>query len=120
MSNLVDHARYELELIGEEPETITGLLKVLQAFADMGHSGMSATITIQMLDQLFQFKNLTPLTDNPDGWVQHAEDLGGMWQSTRDYEAFSTDGGKTYEILSDKRGPDGKKPVHISASRKDW
>lgn len=124
MSNLVDHARRELELVGEEPETIAGLLAVVQAFADMGHSGGSASVAIPMLNELLQFKNLRPLTDTPDEWNHIAEEIAGdpgVWQNTRNSEAFSADGGATYRLNSEHvwSGPDGERtfsrgPIHTS------
>lgn len=106
MSNLVEHATRELQLIGEEPEFIAGYLRVIQAFADMGHSGGSASVAIPTINALLQFKNLKPLTDDPDEWMQHSEEVwgaeGGVWQNKRNGEAFSDDGGKTYYLLSDR------------------
>lgn len=99
MSNLVDHARRELELIGEEPETIEGYLKVIKAFAKMGHSGGSASVAIPVINRLLQFKPLAPLTYEADEWFEHdAEYCGGqpLWQNIRDSRIFSTDGGKTH------------------------
>lgn len=113
MSNLVDHARRELELINEEPDTIEGYLKVVQAFADMGHSGGSASVAIPVIHELLQFKNLRPLTDDPVEWHHHGEDVwgapGGIWQNKRNGEAFSKDGGKTYYLVSDGSNIDQKK-----------
>lgn len=120
-SNLVAHARRELELIGEDDqEWIDGLVKIVQAFADMGHSGGSASVAIPMINLLLQFKNLMPLTDDPDEWIHHTEELwpepGGIWQNVRNGEAFSSDGGITYTLLSDKKHwLTRRKPVHISA-----
>ena len=118
MSNLVDHARRELELIGEEPETIAGFLAVVQAFADMGHSGGSAFVAIPMINELLQFKNLRPLTSNPDEW-QNVSDQSGyeMWQNRRNGEAFSDDGGKTYWLLSDGAHSGKRKPIHTTAAK---
>jgi hypothetical protein len=100
MSNLVDHARRELEILGEEPETINGYLKVIAAFAAMGHSGGSAMCAIPVIHELLQYKNLKPLTSNPAEW----NEVGfGLWQSQRSSEAFSTDGGRTYYRLSDRK-----------------
>lgn len=117
-SNLVDHARRELELIGEDPETIAGYLKVVRAFADMGHSGGSAMVAIPVLHRLFQFKNLSELTDDPDEWIYHGEDVsgaeGGVWQSKRWSEAFSNDGGKTYYLLSEGGNDKNREPLHKS------
>lgn len=102
-SNLIAHARRELEIIGEEPATIEGYLKVIQAFADMGHSGGSASIAIPVITQLLMQKPLSALTDYPDDWQYHGEDTwgaqGGIWQSKRDSTAFSNDGGKTFYWL---------------------
>lgn len=103
-SNLVIHARRELSLLGEDPETINGYLKIVAAFADMGHSGGSASVAIPTLAALLQYKNLKPLTDSPEEWVHVGDatpDSPNVWQSSRNSEAFSNDGGKTYYLLSE-------------------
>lgn len=104
MSNLVDHFRRELELIDEEPEIIKMYLKVARAFVSFGHSGGSASVAIPTINELLQFKNLSPLTDDPNEWVEHDESVAGSewkWQSKRNFEAFSKNGGKTYYLLSE-------------------
>lgn len=104
MSNMVEHAKRELELLGEDQTTIDGYLKVIQAFADMGHSGGSASIAIPVINKLLEQRNLTPLTNNPKEWFFHGEEMSppnGVWQNVRNSEAFSHDGGKTYYLLSD-------------------
>jgi hypothetical protein len=104
MSNLVNHARHELELVESDPWLIDGMVKVVQAFADMGHSGGSASIAIPMLHDLLQFKNLAPLTDDPSEWEDQTEMTGGsvrLWQNKRNSEAFSLNGGVTYYLLSE-------------------
>lgn len=124
MSNLVDHARRELEFIykGEDPWFVDGCVKVIQAFADMGHSGGSAETAIPTINKLLQQKNLTPLTDNPDEWQHHGEDMwpepGGIWQNQRNSEAFSTDGGKTYYFLSESGNDKPRGPLHESVKLK--
>jgi len=97
MSNLVEHARRELLLLGEEPETVDGYLKIIQAFADMGHSGGSAAVAISVLPRLMSFENLTPLTANPDEWMEVGP---GVWQSTRNSRMFSNDGGISYHDVN--------------------
>lgn len=113
-SNLVRHAWTELELLGEEPETTAGYLNVIQAFADMGHSGGSASIAIPTINALLQFKNLRPLTNDPAEW-QDQSSLSGypIWQNRRCGEAFSSDGGKTYYLLSEQRRYINKLPFKI-------
>ena len=120
MSNLVEHARTELSLIGEEPETIRGYLNVIQAFADMGHSGGSASVAIPVIHELLQFKNLRPLTDSPDEWmdVSGVSGDGAMWQNRRNSEAFSDDGGRTYWLLSEGGHSGNRAPRHDSEKEK--
>lgn len=103
-SNCVNHARRELELIGEEPETVEGYLRMIQIFSDMGHSGGSAYFFIPTLTRLLQFKNLRDLSNDPEEWMEIAEEIGGpsLWQNRRCSEAFSNDGGKTYTLLSER------------------
>lgn len=116
-SNLAQHARRELELIGEEPETIDGYLKVILAFSEMGHSGGSASVAIPVINQLLQFNNLSDLTDDPNEWMLIAEDVMGVsdcWQSRRRSEAFSNDGGKTYYLLSEGGNDKNRGPLHQS------
>lgn len=117
-SDLVIHARRELELLGEDPEWIEGILNIVQAFTDMGHSGSSASVAIPMINQLLQYKPLTPLTDDPEDWIYLGEDMGpepgGIWQNRRDGECFSKDGGVTYTMLYDKKLATRRKPIHIS------
>ena len=117
-SNLVSHARRELEMIGEEPEWVEGYLKVIEAFASMGHSGGSASVAIPVINELLQYKNLKPLTDNPDEWRYIASSDYGtthdIWQSRRNPEAFSNDGGKTYYLLSDGGNDTNRTPTHES------
>lgn len=104
MSNLVKHAQRELELIGEDEETIKGLLKVVRAFASMGHSGGSAAVGAAQLARLLAFENLAPLTDNPKEWMLHEPEVWSppFWQNRRNSAAFSHDGGRTYYLVTDK------------------
>jgi hypothetical protein len=118
-SNLVAHARRELRIIGEDSDTIRGLCNVVQAFADMGHSGSSAHFAAQYLERLLRYQPLSDLTDDPGEWIdRHAEGLttSPLWQSKRNPEAFSSDGGKTYYLLSEQEaaGDLATTPLHQS------
>lgn len=109
MSNLVAHAKRELELAGMFDKDSDydgmlgdGVLKLIEQFSKGGHSGGSAMMTLNLFDQLARFKNLTPLTNAPDEW-NDVSDMSGIphWQNKRNGEAFSEDGGKTYTLLSE-------------------
>lgn len=120
--NLVEHARRELELLGEEPRVIEWYLNVVREYASFGHSGGSAAATLPILYKLLSYDNLTEITNHPSEWIHHTEEKwgepGGVWQNIRNGEAFSDDGGKTFTLLSE-RGPDNEDgPKHVSATRK--
>lgn len=117
-SNLVAHARRELRIVGEDQDVINGVCRVVQAFADMGHSG-SAHFTALYLDKLLRYQPLSDLTDEPAEWIdRHAEGMttSPLWQSVRNSEAFSHDGGKTYYLLSEQEaaGDIATTPLHTS------
>ncbi len=117
-SNLVRHARRELELIGEEPEVIDWYVRVINSYSSFGHSGGSAWATTSVLEELLRFKPLTPLTNDPREWMHHGADVwgeaGGVWQSKRDGRMFSKDGGLTYTSNEDPKSPEGFKKLYTS------
>lgn len=102
-SHWVSHARRELALLGNDKPFDDSILAAIQAFSSYGHSGGSAPIATQMIYELLQYKNLTPLTDNPNEWMSVSSAMQGeeCWQSRRRSGAFSNDGGKTYYLLED-------------------
>lgn len=104
--SLVEHAERELKLAGlfDDNSDYGGMLgdavlKMVKIFAEEGHSGCSAHLAIDIFNKLARFKTLTPLTDNPDEWMDIADAYGGTpgtWQSRRQGSCFSNDGGRTY------------------------
>lgn len=105
-SNLVNHAKRELSRLNNDEAFNACIINAVAAFAQYGHSGGSASVAIPLLNDLLQFKNVTPLTDDPKEW----NEVGAKtWQSSRNPEAFSEDGGKTYYLLSDRDTHEGAK-----------
>lgn len=74
------------------------VMALVDVFVEQGHSGASASLVAGMFTSLVRFEPLSPLTDDPDEWMEVTD---GLWQSTRQSEAFSRDGGKTYRMNSD-------------------
>ena len=84
MSKLLEHAKSELKIAGYDIDTpdkeifetdedyanacAKNAYKMLEVFANEGHSGFSAQATLQLFNRLAEWKNLTPLTNNPDEW----------------------------------------------------
>lgn len=109
MSNLVDHAERELRAAGllDEGSDYGGMvgaavMKAVRSWAEEGHSGASHALALSLFTRVVDFKPLGPLTNSPDEWMEI--DSGKLWQSTRDSEAFSEDGGVTFYRLSEKLG----------------
>lgn len=107
MTNLVDHARRELDLSGqteESPAYAAALIAAVAAFASYdGHSGGSAAIAVEHLHALLQFRTLSPLTPNPDEWIDRTDmSSAPLWQSVRDPSAMSRDGGQTHYFVDDR------------------
>jgi len=121
MSNLVEHARRELALIGEDQDVTDWFVAVIEKFAEFGHSGGSAEVCIPRLEQLLRFQPLSALTNDPAEWIDRTEESGGhaFWQSARNPEAFSEDSGQTYWLLSerDAAGSAETTPLHRSVER---
>lgn len=103
---LVEHARRELELCGqtaEDPAYAQSIVAAVAAFASYGHSGGSAFFAVDQLTRLLRFEALSPLTCDPDEWCDVAEQAGRtLWQSRRNPQAFSTDGGSSYYLLEER------------------
>lgn len=114
-SNLVRHARHEMELLGCNEEDIVQMCSIVSAFADVGASGGQASWMIPVLYKLLCFENLTDLTNDPKEWIQHEEFL---WQSTRRAEAFSHDGGRHYYLLSEGASATNPQPLHKSSTKR--
>jgi hypothetical protein len=108
-SNLYQHALRELTLAGVEKDIYgkmlpDAILEIVKTFAKQGHSGMSAAYSLQLLDKLLRFENLTPITDNSEDWSDVSEMCDGttMYQCKRNPALFSTDGGKTYYHVDER------------------
>lgn len=107
--SLAEHARRELTLCGqyqEDPEYSESIIRAVEAFASYGHSGGSASVAIEQLYALLQFKTLSSLTDDPEEWIDRSEMSGRpLWQNCRDSSMFSKDGGKTWYDVNEKNPP---------------
>ncbi len=111
MGNLSDYAKSEMQRAGLFDEDADyggaiahGVMRLIAVLEDEGHSGFSHGMAMAIFNQVANFRPLTPLTDDPSTWMDVAEktvDHEALWQSTRNPEAFSNDGGKTYYLLDD-------------------
>lgn len=102
--SLVDYAERELKLAGlydEDadyggllPEAVMALVKV---HSEQGHSGGSHYQTLAIFNRVINYKPLTPISSNPEEWMEVGKDSrGNCYQSRRIPSVFSYDGGKTW------------------------
>lgn len=103
-SNLVNHAERELALSGlvdpNEPYDVMladAVMAHVRLFAAQGHSGMSAPITVSLLEKLLRFEPLGPLTGDDSEWVplDYAPDLAA--QNKRCGRVFRRADGTAYD-----------------------
>lgn len=113
--SLIEHAERELKLAGlTEPDSdyypmlYNNIMDIVKVFSEAGHSGMSASITVNILNRLLSFKSLTPLTADPDEWNEVGSN---MWQSNRQADAFSDNAGLTWYFL-DRKPESGEHIYH--------
>ena len=102
MSNLVDYAKEELNRIGMidsgEPynDAVTkAILDLIELFESQGHSGFTASYTVNVFERLAMFKPLTPLTGEESEWHEIAP---GQYQNKRYSAVFKKKDGKAYNI----------------------
>lgn len=133
MSNYKTHAMREFRYAGwvdengnfkdEMQEAIcNGVLKMLDIFADEGHSGSSAPYAINLFKKIASFEPLGPLTGEDDEWVCHQDgrtDGVAVYQNKRmgsvfkqsdrfDGQAYWLDGKVFWEWTSHSDIDDGK------------
>lgn len=112
MSNLVKHAEYELKLAGllDKDSDYDGMLgeavlELVKVFAKQGHSGFSAHQTLQIFNEVANYRPLTPIGKSKDEWMD-VTDMGadgkGLWQNKRRGTTFSRDAGKTWYDIDDE------------------
>ena len=98
LSDLSKHAIGELSLIKEDTKIILWYVSVIEAFNIMQLEPEASDHCVATLTQLLRYGNLAPLTDEPREWVQIGDEL---WQSIRNRDAFSNNGGTTYKLYSE-------------------
>ena len=102
MSSIVDWAeeelkRYDFDFYGDNMNK--AVLEVLKTLSDQGHTNMSASIVIRLVDRLWSWKPLTPLTGEDDEWTSESKLLKGRLQNKRYSAVFKNkETGECYDI----------------------
>lgn len=115
-SNLVHHARFELDRINElgERGAYGGMvgqaaLDLIRVLASQGHSGGSVGMTLGLFERLARFDVLSELTAHPGEWREVPEEMrpGAQrtWQSTRKPSVFWREGEATWYDIDAPTSP---------------
>lgn len=132
-SNLIAHAKREIELagVGDADADYGGMIgksvmELMEMFSQQGHSGQSAILTITMFAHLARYDVLTPLTDDPEEWMEITADMlteqdriegKRLWQSRRKPSVFSRDGGKNWHDLESETKGKSEKKGHSNGNK---
>lgn len=103
MSNLTEHAKKELALMGADQSFYGDLLpkavlELIEVFSKQGHSGMSGNIVLQIFEKLAKFEPWMPLTGADDEWNECGD---GVFQNKRCSHVFKQKDrfdGQAYDI----------------------
>lgn len=103
---LVEFARDELTRAGlfDKDSDYGGMMgeavmKMIEQFADEGHSGFSAGMAISAFERLAKFEPLTPLTGDDDEWVEvGTQNSKPLYQNKRCAHVFREGEDFAYDI----------------------
>ena len=110
MNNYEKHARLEFQAAGwtdengkfkdEMQEDICNhVLKLLEVFAEEGHSGSSAPYAVNLFERLAMFKPISALTGEDWEWNEVSERMDSKcWQNKRRSSVFKDENGECYDI----------------------
>jgi hypothetical protein len=105
MSNLVEHAKTELKAAGlfDKDSDYDGMLgeaalELVEVFDKQGHSGLSAPYVADIVNKLFMFKPLLPLTGEDSEWTCLDYDSEVAYQNKRYSSVFKDKDGQAYDI----------------------
>lgn len=107
--DLTNHAKRELKLAGlfDKDSDYGGMLgdnilELIKTFSKQGHSGMSASLALDIFNRLANYETLTQ--NDHSEYVIHPPEMNGgkpLWQDSRDSKWFSDDEGKTWYNIDD-------------------
>ena len=105
MSNLIEHAKKELDAIGmtDDSEDMNvamreDILELVEVFSNQGHSGFSAGYCVNLLEKLLRFRPIAPLTGEDSEWNLLDYDTEPIYQNKRCSRVFKDADGRPYDI----------------------
>mgnify|MGYP001596016083 CR=1 FL=1 len=123
MDKLVAYAKEELTRAGlfRKDSDYSGLLgkaalKMVKQFAKEGHSGMSASLALEVFKRLASWEPLTPLTGQDDEWNAISVEMGtpNLFQNKRCSRVFKENG-----VAYDQDGKVFREPTGRTYTNRD-
>jgi hypothetical protein len=105
--SLLTHAKIELDAIGMTEDSDDEMnvmmrkhiLHMVNEFAEEGHSGFSASYAAGLLDKLFRYQPLCPLSGDDSEWVDVGQQSGyPLYQNKRCGRVFKEGDGQAYDM----------------------
>lgn len=102
----LSHAERELDILGltkDSEDELNRLMRedildIIDMFSTQGHSGVSASYAIGILEKLLRFEPITPLTGEDDEWVALGYSDDVYYQNKRSSRIFKGTDGRAYDI----------------------
>lgn len=116
MTALSDHVDRELDKTDLPEATKVNIRVICSLYDGYGYFGRTEDDIQEKIYALVRFKNITPLTDDPDEWSLIAD---GIWKNNRRGDAFSLNGGKTYYFNRNGASSINPWPQHVSYPHKE-
>lgn len=109
MSNYIEHAQDEFLAAGwinhdgsynDEMQKMIceDIIKLLDVFGEQGHSGSSASYTLNLFEKLANFKPIAPITGEDWEWVDVADGKGGILYQNRRCSSIFKDSTGCWDI----------------------
>lgn len=106
--DLINHAQLELQIAGlfdEDKDFYGGMtgkavIELIELFSKQGHSGMSASIIVDIFSRLAKYEPLTSITGKDEEWGEVSIGDSKPWYQNKRCSALFKDGkdGKPYYI----------------------
>lgn len=114
MSNLVEHAKKEFEILGWTEEdkmqqvVCNNILELIEAFSKQGHTGTTGPYVIAYFERLAKYGILAPLTGEDSEWEDVSEFAGKeQYQNNRMSSIFKDETGTYWTDGKIFKDPDG-------------
>lgn len=111
-SGLVDYAKSELALLGSDDDGMqdminSQILDIVKMFAEQGHTGFTASYSLNILKRLLAYKPIKPLTGEVTEWTEPLGYINEDKQNIRCSSVFLKKDGTAWDVDAIRVSDDG-------------